>query len=122
MSELASLQRGLASLIRGERPGTEDCYLREVAGSPRLNIVRDVIASWRDLLLRRAAPLTTRVLDERGRLGDALARIACRPESPFVEDLAMSFLADYEADDDSLVAEIARFEREMITRARLARD
>ena len=121
MSELAALQRGLASLIRGEGP-PDDVYLRAVAESPRLRIVRDVIAAWRDLLLRRAAPLTTRVLDERGRLGDALARIACRPESPFVEDLAASFLADYEGDDDPLVAEVARFEREMIRRARSSPD
>lgn len=113
--DLASLQRGLASLIRGEAV-PDDPYLRDVAGSPRLRIVREVIAAWRDLLLRRAAPLTTRVLEERGRLDDALARIASRPESPFIEDLAVSFLADYEADDDPLVAEIARFEHEMITR------
>lgn len=117
MSELASLQRGLASLIRGES-APDDAYLRDVASSPRLRIVREVIASWRELLLRRSAPLTTRVLEERGRLGDALSRIACRPESPFMEDLATSFLADYEEDTDELVAHIARFEREMITKLR----
>lgn len=112
--DLAELQRGIAALIRGAAPPAPDPWLRDVATSPRLPIIRYIIASWREMLLRRSAPLTTVLLEDSGRLTDAFTRIATRPESPYTEDLACSFLADYTADHDPLVAEVARFEMRMI--------
>jgi hypothetical protein len=54
--------------------------------------------------------------------GDSFAWIATRPESPFTEDLACAFLADFVDDEDPLVAEVARFEMRMIDAAHAPRQ
>ena len=111
--DLAEMQRGIAALIRGASPSIADPWLEEVASSPRLGLVQYIITSWREMLLRRSAPLTVTLLEDAGRLHDAFARIGTRPESPFAEELACAFLADFVDDDDALVAEVARFEMRM---------
>ena len=111
--DLAELQRGVAALIRGASPPVADPWLEEVAASPRLGLVQYIITSWREMLLRRSAPLTTTLLEDADRLHDAFARMGTRPESPFAEELACAFLADFVDDEDPLVAEVARFEMRM---------
>jgi hypothetical protein len=111
--DLARMQRGVAALIRGASPPVADPWLKEVASSPRLGLVQYIITSWREMLLRRSAPLTIALLEDAGRLHDAFARIGTRPESPFAEELACAFLAGFVDDEDPLVAEVARFEIRM---------
>ncbi|HYK01623.1 MAG TPA: hypothetical protein VE974_07690 [Thermoanaerobaculia bacterium] len=77
-----------------------------------VDIVREVIASWRALLLRQSAPLTVSLLEERKRFA-----VTTVEESPFAAELACSFLADYVADDDPLVAAAAQFETLMLRHA-----
>ena len=113
MSDLATLQQGLASLLRGEAAG-DDPYLRDTAGSTGLEMARFSVGTWRELLLRRATPLTIGALARRGDLQDALRSLEQRATSAYVEQLARELLEPLCADPDPLIQAVARFERAMI--------
>jgi hypothetical protein len=110
--DVASLQRQLAALIHEGRLESDDPYVQRVAASGRADIVREVIVSWRSLLLRQSAPLTVSLLEERKRFVVTTAE-----ESPFAAELACSFLAGYVKDEDPLVAAAAQFETLMLRHA-----
>ena len=111
---LAHLQRDLAALIRGETIDAGDGYVASAAASTGLEVTREIIASWRELLLRRACPLTFALLVQRGRLDVALRELAARHLSSYVEAAACTFLAAFAGDADPLVAAVARFESAVI--------
>lgn len=106
---IAELQRGLASLIHEGRVDSNDAYVQSVAQSERLDVVREVIASWRVLLLRQSVPLTVSLLGERGRFSVTTAE-----ESPFIAEMACAFVEGFVDDADPLVAAAAKFERTML--------
>ena len=107
---LPRLQRELAALIRGEEVAGEDDYTASVAGSCGLQVTREVIASWRELLLGRACLLTIALLEQRGRLTAAMRDLAGRHLPAYTEAAACSFLDQFANDADALVAAVARFE------------
>ena len=102
---IAAMQRKLAALIRGEAVDG-DAYIDEVARSVGLAVTRDVIVSWRDLLLREGCPLTVALLQQRGRY-----RLDTCDAPAFAEELVVEFLDGYVDDADPLLAAIARTER-----------
>jgi hypothetical protein len=113
--DLASLQRHLLALIKSgpgpEGSGGADPYIRGVACSPQLEVVREIVFRWRLYDVRRACVLTARLLARRGWLDGAVgAFIRERRLSPFVEELGVAFLEAMGSDDDLLVATVARFE------------
>lgn len=119
--DLATLQRSLSALIRGgacERVEA-DPYVRRVAGSNELALVRDVVRSWRALSIRGRCPLTCRVLDRLGRFDATLDRLADgRHWPPFVDEQGALFLDALARDDDDLASSVARFESALLrTRA-----
>jgi hypothetical protein len=107
---LARLQRDLAALIRGEAVAGGDAYTAAVAGSCGLEVTRGIIASWRELLLRRTCLLTVALLEQRGRFATALAELGGRHLSAYGEAAACAFLEQFASDADVLVAAVARFE------------
>ena len=111
---LDELQRQLAAAIRGEANGGPGDYVASVEESPGLIATREIIAAWRDLLLRRGCPLTVALLEQRGRLTAAFAELAHRHLSAYIEVASCEFLRRFERDADPLVAAVACFERAVI--------
>ena len=112
--DLAKRQRGLASLVVGRLPADSDAYLDEVACSRGLNVMRSIIASWRELMVRRLCPLTVTLLKRSERLTAELDAIAPTASSAWVDEVAVIFLSRLTADRDPLVAAAATFERAAI--------
>jgi hypothetical protein len=113
--DLATWQRATTELIAGAMYDGDDPALRELAGSERLEIVRDIVRAWRELRIRTSCPLTTELLDERGIFTETVAAASRNGASPYPEAFATAFLAyvTQHFDDEDLV-ETAEFEREMI--------
>ncbi|HEX6085908.1 MAG TPA: hypothetical protein VF266_15350 [Thermoanaerobaculia bacterium] len=112
--DLATLQREMAELIRGGAPPSGDAYLAGVQQSAELKVLRECIAEWRELVLRRACPLTVELLRARGTFEPAVRRLLRRACPPFRHELALAFLAEVAADADPRLAQVAAFEAEMI--------
>ena len=107
-TDLAAWQRNLAALIDGEKEADDD-VLRE-----RVDIVREIVRSWRELRIRTCCPLTARLLEERGIFGQVVADASRGGVSPYREAFALAFLRHVMERFDDPAANIAAFEEEMI--------
>ena len=107
--DLGALQRAMAELIRTGGSASGDPYVAAVRTSRGLHVLRDCIAEWRELVLRRACPLTTARLESRGAFGPAVRRLLERECPAFLRDLALAFLAEAAAEEP-----VAAFEAKMI--------
>lgn len=111
--DLATHQRALADLIEsGSLHGSsaDDAYLRQVAHSPGLRVVREIIAHWEAYDVRRSCPLTATALDLAGRLDQLLHVIPFGATSAFSESRSRLFLEQTAAREHGLIRSIARFE------------
>ena len=116
MTQLERYQRGLLDLIK--RRGTPPCdpYLRSVAGSCGLEMVREIALWWRALQLEAQCHFTCRLL-KRLNCFDALVRayFEGNPTSPFVEEQSRDFLAWLGThSDDPLIRTTAEFEHALL--------
>jgi hypothetical protein len=118
--DLKSLQRHLAELVRHGACASEDEWLTSVAQSTGLLVVRECVAAWRELILRRTCPLTSARLEARGEFRAAVARLLRREGPMYFRDLALAFLTDAATHDDPAVSDAAMYERDEIERAALA--
>ncbi len=110
--KLEQLQIGLLELIKDRPTILADPYLKAVARSNALPLVREISASWRSISLDTYAPFTTTLLKQRGELGAELAKLIETPAlSPFHADLRERFLLGVSLHADPLVAAVATFER-----------
>jgi len=118
---LDNLQRSLAQLVREgaitERtadPATAD-YLRTVATTTGLRVMRDVVREWRQLLLRQGCPLTTGALLAECRFAASVEKFM-RAESldPLAQNLVTRFLAWVANCRDDDVKSLAQFEHALI--------
>jgi hypothetical protein len=110
---LADLQRAMAELVRTGKTTSRDDYAFRVQDSGGLEVLRECIAEWRELLVRRACPLTAAALEKRGELGGTVRNLLRHYCPPFLHDLALAFL-DEVRNSDSELADVAAFEAEMI--------
>ena len=111
--DLAATQRAMAELIRTGNSTSDDAYVATVRASTGLHVLRDCIAEWRELVLRRACPLTTARLRSRGTFEAAVRRLLERECPAYLQDLALTFLEDVAAEEPELKA-VAEFEARMI--------
>ena len=113
--DLAQWQRETAALIDGGSYSGDDDALRMIARSEHLDVVREIVRSWRELRIRTCCPLTAALLEQRDLFRDAVRDAVRGGASPYREELAMTFLSHVidRFDDDELVA-VAAFEEEMI--------
>ena len=121
---LASLQLALRDLI-GLRTPTVDpndfelaAYVERVSCSGRVPIVAEIIRSWRRYDLESSCPLTVMALKNSMLWEEALTSFERNSQSPFVELLADRFLEQMATHLNPRVAEVARFERSLMTSAR----
>jgi hypothetical protein len=112
--DLATLQSQLASLVRGRRPDDAGHYIHAVSTSVGMEVMREIIASWRDLMLRRSCPLTAALLAHHGRLKGAIASLGARPMPAYIDSMAAEFVAGFVDDADPLVAAAAQFEHAVL--------
>ena len=111
--DLATRQRQLRDLIKGRGvPVDADPYVRDVATSPGLDMVREIVLWWRALGIERTCPLTAAVLKRRERFDAAVATfVRDHALTPYRDELGPRFLEASARDADPLVAAIACFER-----------
>jgi hypothetical protein len=111
--DLATHQRSLLGLLRSnlDSSACTDHYIQRVAQSPDLQEAKRNIFLWRIYVLERTAPLTFRLLEQRGELAARVAHfIATRNISPFRETQGPAFLQASSESADSLERSVARFE------------
>jgi hypothetical protein len=116
--ELALLQRKLVGLIKGSyQPAHDDpAYIRAVAGSEHLAVVRDVVHWWRAFGVGRFCVLTATLLKQRGLFDDAIrAFVSNGRVSPFIEESGPAFLEAMSTHADHLVRSLARFELALLS-------
>jgi hypothetical protein len=110
---LAAHQRALRHLVEtGTLPedARDDPYLREVAESHGLRVVRRIVGHWLSYDVRRSCPLTATALDGEGRLDRVLATLPRDGSSAFVEERRASFLEHVARHEQGLVRSVAEFE------------
>jgi hypothetical protein len=115
MSALEAQQRGLLALLKNRATPTDDPYLRRVAQSRELALLRMIALWWRTFALEAQCRFTVRLLKRRGSFA---ADVACyfdgNATSAFAEELSLGFLAALREHEDPLVCAVARFEHALL--------
>jgi hypothetical protein len=114
--ELAALQKELRSLIKGRasQGPSSDPYIRAVAQSPHLQIVREIALYWLAYSVEKTCPLTCNALKRRGNFDETIGAFIEHEVPPFIEDLASAFLVEQSGHLEPLVASVAQFERAIL--------
>ena len=108
--DLECYQRGLLDLLKERGIGCED-YLRGVAGTREIAVVREIAVWWRVFQLEAQCPFTARLLKRRGCFQELVAsHFNNNFTSPFVEELSRGFVLSLRFHDDPLIASVAQFE------------
>ena len=116
MTSLEQQQRALLALIKKRALPCEDSdeYLRRVAASDELGLVREIALWWRALGIERNCPLTAKLLRKTGRFDAAVESFYCRQAtSPYMEEMAVQFLEMVSVDSNPLARTVAAFELAM---------
>jgi hypothetical protein len=115
MSALELQQRGLLALIKNRGGVPDDSYLRGVANSRGLAMMRGIALWWRAFALQAQCPFTTRLLKRLGCFDALVANyFDHNATSPFVEELSMAFLASLHGHANPLVRAVSRFEHALL--------
>jgi hypothetical protein len=110
--DLQTYQRSLRRLVTGAAPAPDDpAYLKSLAGSNGLAVVREVIEFWRAHGLERFCVLSAGWLRRCGQFEPAIRSfIAAGEFSPDITEAGRQFLQHLGHHDDALVRALARFE------------
>jgi hypothetical protein len=112
MITLEVYQRGLLDLVKNRGPYPEEAYLRHVAASPELGMVREIAIWWRVFALEAQCRFTSRLLKRLGGFDEmVVSYFNSHLTSPFVEELSDDFLASLSTHHDPLIRATAQFER-----------
>lgn len=115
--DLAAHQRKLLGLIKSTYQGADDDdpYIRAVADSEHLRLVREIADWWRIFNLEQYCVLTSRLLKRKGLFEETVHAFSGKSGlSPYIERLGAGFLEEMSRHHDSLVASVARFELALI--------
>jgi hypothetical protein len=111
MTRLELQQRGLLDLVKNRGATPDDPYLRRVADSRGLAMVREIALWWRAFQLEGQCRFTSRLL-KRMACFDALIAgyFNNNATSPFIEELSRDFLTSLRVHDDGLIRAVSQFE------------
>ena len=114
--DLAAHQRALLALIEGDQSSTDvdEEYLRDVAASDGLRVLREIVAHWEVYDIRRACPLTATALQGSGRFVEAVGAVRFEGTSAFLDERVSVFLDNVADAEGGVIASIARFEQAII--------
>ena len=111
VSELARVQKGMLALLKRREWPADDPYLRVVAESAGLALVRKIGLWWTAVSLEAQCRYTTRLLK---RLDEFDASVAgffeSESVSPFIEEMGPDFLRRMSAHPEPLLRSVAEFE------------
>jgi len=111
MTQLERQQRGLLNLIKNRGLPPDDPYLRQVAGSRELTIVREIAVWWRAFQIEDQCYFTSRLLKRRECFDTIVTTyFNNNPTSPFIEELGRDFLNSLRDHDDCLIRAVSQFE------------
>ncbi|MGA8533604.1 MAG: hypothetical protein WB615_05805 [Candidatus Tumulicola sp.] len=111
MTQLELRQRGLLDLVKNRGAIPDDAYLREVACSRELAIVREIALWWRTMQLEAQCRFTARLLKRLGVLDATVTSyFNANATSSFVEELSRDFLRSLRMHADPLVQAVSQFE------------
>jgi hypothetical protein len=111
MTELERQQRGLLDLVKNRGTVPDDGYLRQVAGSRELAMVREIALWWRITQIEGQCPFTARLLRRFDLLEAAIADyFSEHATSSFVEELSRDFLCAQRTHADPIVRAVSQFE------------
>ena len=111
MMDLARQQTALLSLLKSGQSDDRDPYIRDVAASDHLAMLREIILAWRFFDIQRHCRLTATLLKQHTSFEEAVKSFAATPGlSPFPDQLAEVFLQQMGEGDDPIVSCVARFE------------
>ena len=115
--DIVTLQRELFRLIKSTPPVDEsnDPYIRLVAQSEHLRVVRDIVFLWRAFDLERYCVFTAALLKKKGLFEETVhAFVQKKSISPFIEKLGPAFLKEMSDHADTLISSMAQFEAALI--------
>jgi hypothetical protein len=111
MTQLERQQRGLLDLVKNRGTVADDGYLRQVAGSRELAMVREIALWWRITQIEGQCPFTARLLRRLDLLEATIADyFSENATSSFVEELSRDFLRAQRAHGDPIVRAVSQFE------------
>jgi hypothetical protein len=111
MIGLETYQRGLLELLKQRGPAPADPYLRRVADSRELAMLRDIAMWWRVFQLEVQCHFTARLLRRLGCFdASVLSYFNHNNTSPFVEELSRDFLRSLFTHPEPLVRATSCFE------------
>lgn len=122
MTQLEVYQRGLLDLVKERGTPPNDPYLRKVASSRELAMIREIAIWWRKFQLESQCRLTSRLLKRLDCFDETVVSYFNNNQtSPFVEELTDDFLSSLRKHPDCLIRTISQFELALL-RARAGVD
>ncbi len=110
-SQLEVYQRGMLDLVKNRGLATDDPYLRDLAKSRELAILREIAIWWRTFQIDVQCRFTSRLFKRRGCFEQSVTSYFDQnATSPFVEELSHGFLTSLRDHPDSLVRSVTQFE------------
>lgn len=111
MTSLEIQQRGLLDLIKCRGTPSDDPYLRLVASSRELAMVRKIAVWWRTFQIEAQCRLTSRLLKRQACFEELVADYFNKNvTSPFIEELSRGFLRSLGCHPDPLVRAVSQLE------------
>ena len=111
MTQLERQQRGLLDLIKNRGVPPEDPYLRQVANSRELEMVREIAIWWRAFQIEDQCRFTSRLLKRCECFEDVVVTYFNNHRtSPFIEELSQDFLNSLVDHPDWLIRAVPQFE------------
>ena len=111
MMTLETQQRGLLDLVKSRGGVPKEPYLRKVAGSAELGVVREIALWWRMYSLEGQCRFTARLLKRLGCFEDTVAEYFDNNATSFyVEDLGFGFLDSLRWHGDRVIRAVAQSE------------
>jgi hypothetical protein len=116
-------QRKLLGLIKHTYEGSddEDLYIRTVASSAELDLIREIVTWWRVFAIERYCILTPTLLKRLGIFDHIVQEFARTrrtshlPRTPeFIEQLGIEFLIEMGRHENELISSVAQFELALI--------
>jgi hypothetical protein len=113
--DLAEHQKALLKLIHDDSSteGLSNPYLRQVAASKGLQVVREIVARWQAYDVRRSCPLTATALDCCGCLEQVAREARFELADAFLDSRSRLFL-DHVGRRGGIIGSVALFERALI--------